>query len=221
MARLRVRKRVVAALYVDARGPYPMMAAVDCWDERRDARLYAGPHPVVAHPPCGSYGSLAHLRSDHSDKDCCPIAVEQVKRWGGVVEQPARSRLWDLCGLPSPGTRDRLGFAVEVCQVAWGHVARKRTWLYFVDVDSDNVLATIRHGGSPTHWVSGFRSSTAAAPKRYKANGCAVPPGIKVCSAQQRLRTPPAFAEWLVMIARTASRFRPQQGYAPTLPCGE
>jgi len=46
----------------------------------------------------------------------------------------------------------------------------------------------------------------AATPKRYKSNGCAVPPGIKVCSAQQRRRTPPAFAEWLVELAASTGR---------------
>jgi hypothetical protein len=41
-------------------------------------------------------------------------------------------------------------------------------------------------------------------PERYKKSGCAVPPGIKVCSAQQRRRTPPLFAEYLVRLAQSA-----------------
>lgn len=43
--------RTVAALYVEADGPYSRVEGVDLWPESRDARKYAGPHPVVAHPP--------------------------------------------------------------------------------------------------------------------------------------------------------------------------
>ena len=38
----------VAALYVETNGSYFGLPGVDPWDEPRDARLYAGPHPVVA-----------------------------------------------------------------------------------------------------------------------------------------------------------------------------
>ena len=43
---------MIAALYVQRGGVYFDLAGVDPWDEQRDARRYAGPWPVVAHPPC-------------------------------------------------------------------------------------------------------------------------------------------------------------------------
>jgi hypothetical protein len=193
----------VAALYIDPRGPYPTIPGVDCWDVRRDARSYDGPLPVVAHPPCGPWGSLNHL-SHGAERDCGPRAVEQVRQFGGVLEHPARSRLWQHCGLPLVGgdeVDDWGGYALEVEQVAWGHVARKRTWLYIVGAPIDDVVATVRTGGTPTHWVSGGRNQMR---KNGRAGGGVVPHGIKVCSAQQRRRTPPAFAQWLVELAATA-----------------
>lgn len=41
----------VAALYVARGGCYFGLPDVDPWDEARDARLYRGSSPVVAHPP--------------------------------------------------------------------------------------------------------------------------------------------------------------------------
>jgi hypothetical protein len=195
--------RTIAALYIDPRGPYPKLEGVECWDAERDARKYDGPHPVVAHPPCGPWGALKHLYRGN-EHDCAPRAVEQVRRFGGVLEHPASSLLWAHCGLPRPGEfSDGFGHTIEVDQCAWGHVARKRSWLYIVGAPLLAALSSVRTGGTPTHWVSGFRTSTGRNPKHYKQNGRAVPPGIKVCSAQQRRRTPPAFAEWLVSLARS------------------
>lgn len=197
--------RTVAALYIDPRGPYPKMPDVDCWDEVRDARLYDGPHPVVAHPPCNAWGPLRHL-SFGAGKDCGPRAVQQVIAHGGVLEQPAGSKLWEHCRIPPPRayTEDEIRsgqhgwFSVEVEQVAWGHVARKRTWLFCVRVPGALVLDTLRTGGTPTHWIGGGRTSSSR-------KGAPIPEGIKATSAQQRRRTPPAFAEWLVMLARSVS----------------
>lgn len=197
--------RTVAALYIDPRGPYPSMPGVDCWDESRDARTYAGPHPVVAHPPCGPWGRLRHLYRGN-EHDCAPAAVEAVREWGGVLEHPFGSLLWPRLQLPLPGEfpDEHGGFTVDVDQCAWGHVARKRTLIYVVGVDRSLVESGIRTGGTPTHWISGFRSTTGR--NRYRHSGSAVPEGIKVCSAQQRRRTPPAFAAWLVELARASRR---------------
>ena len=42
---------MIAALYVETDGCYYGLPGVDPWDEARDARTYAGPHPVVAQLP--------------------------------------------------------------------------------------------------------------------------------------------------------------------------
>lgn len=128
--------RTVAALYVDPRGPYPKMAGVEPWDERRDARQYAGPHPIVAHPPCGPWGRLRAMNR-HQPRELALIAVEQVRRYGGVLEHPSGSLLWRERHLPLPGEfADAFGgwtFDVDQCDL--GHVARKQTWLYLVGVN--------------------------------------------------------------------------------------
>lgn len=195
---------MIAALFVDPRGPYPKLLGPEaCWDEKRDARLYAGPWPVVAHPPCGPWGSLSHMRVPNRERrdgdiDCMAPAVAAVRRFGGVLEQPARSKAFAMFGMPTPGAGpDEFGgTTIEVCQVEWGHPARKRTWLYLVGVLDARVNPPYP-GRRPTHWVSGGRKHDR------KGSGGVVPPGIKVCSAQQRRRTPTAFAEWLISLARS------------------
>lgn len=191
----------VAALYVE-RGPYFGRADVDPWDKERDARKYAGPWPVVAHPPCGPWGELRHLYKGN-EHDCAAHALEAVRRWGGVMEHPWRSKFWAHAAIVQPGEfLDAFGgFTVDVDQVSWGHVARKRTRLYFARVPRRDVASTIRSGGIPTHWCSGTRNENHC--------GGTVPPGIKVCSAQQRRRTPPAFADWLINLAALSSERRP------------
>lgn len=179
----------VACLYVDPRGPYPTLPGTDCWDESRDARLYDGPHPVVAHPPCGNWTPSAALRAYYSrdDADCAVRAVEQVRRWGGVLEHPAHSRLWPAMQLALPcGLPDAHGFAIAINPVDWGHVAVKPTWLYVVGT-SWRDLPPMPAPRQPTHVVSGGKWTG----------------GRKVCSAQQRRRTPRPFAEWLLSIARS------------------
>lgn len=190
----------VAALYIDERGVYPKMPDVECWGVERDARLYAGPWSVIAHPPCGPWGELRHLYKGN-EHDCAGYAIAAVRKFGGVMEHPHKSKFWAVADTPAPGSPlDEFGgFTVDVDQVSWGHVARKRTRLYFVRVPRARVTTTMRTGGTPTHWVSGSRNPNQ--------RGGSVPPGIKVCSAEQRRRTPPAFAEWLVMLARSASGF--------------
>jgi hypothetical protein len=85
---------MVAALFVATGGCYFGLDGVDPWDEERDARLYAGPHPVVAHPPCSRWCRLAglvearwgHKRGD--DGGCFKSALSAVRTWGGGLGTP-------------------------------------------------------------------------------------------------------------------------------------
>lgn len=169
------------------------MDGVECWDEARDARRYDGPHAVVAHPPCGPWGKLRHLCTKQQDASCGPAAVDAVRRWGGVLEHPEHSGLWKQCGLPRPSELPDAhgGVSIAVEQVRWGHVARKRTWLYLVGVRDVGINPPPRE---PTHWIGGGRHHTGA-------RG-AIPDGILCASSELARRTPPAFAAWLVELAR-------------------
>jgi hypothetical protein len=187
----------VAALYCDPQGPYPNMPDVETWAlPYRDARKYMGRYPVVAHPPCGPWSRLSHL-SRRDPADAAVHAVWQVHCYGGILEHPHGSRLFDYCQLPKPGApEDQFGgYTIEVCQCDWGHVARKRTWLYLCRVRRELIKLPVSR--EPTHWASGGRTPSTR-------KGSPVPPGIKVCSAQQRRRTPPEFARWLVDLAANA-----------------
>lgn len=186
------RAAFVAALYIDPRGPYPKMPGVDAWDEVRDARRYAGPRPVVAHPPCGPWGQLRQFCTRQS-RELAPLAVAQVRQWGGVLEHPRGSLLWRECDLPKPDDAPDAwgGWTLFVEQVAWGHACTKPTWLYFVGVDRAYAEATRSTGGRATHEVH---------PRRDREKR------LVPASSQMRRRSPPAFAAWLVACAATATR---------------
>jgi hypothetical protein len=102
----------VAALYVAKGGIYFGRDDVDPWDEARDARLYAGPHPVVCHSPCTTWSPLAFIWQARrgtpvgEDGQCFAHALASVRRWGGVLEHPAGSAaLARLRSNPTTGLR--------------------------------------------------------------------------------------------------------------------
>lgn len=176
---------MIAALYVDPRGPYPSIPGVECWDAERDARNYAGPWPVVAHPPCGPWSVLKGM-CWKQDRSLAPIAVGQVRRWGGILEHPKGSELfWASTGLalPAPGGLPDAygGFTIEVDQSRWGHRAQKTTWLYMVGIDPSAIMLP---------------------PQRQIERPCGGVVQQKMNSKNRHV-TPPDFAEWLVALART------------------
>lgn len=133
---------MIAALFVEKNGVYAGLEAVDPWDKDRDARGYAGPHPVVAHPPCDRWHQLSAVNNKrwgfaiNEDGGCFKAALDAVRTFGGVLEHPAESRAFKLHGIPEPisGHWQRTidgDWVTEIWQSAYGHRARKRTWLLY------------------------------------------------------------------------------------------
>ena len=157
---------MIAALYVERAGTYWNLPDVDPWDVTRDARLYAGPWPVVAHPPCNTWCKMAPVNQARwglkigDDGGCFEAALAAVRRWGGVLEHPAVSIAWRTFGLPKPfgvGWQRVFcgGFVAQVEQGAYGHRARKKTWLYGYGIDPESLRWGA--GPEPTAWISSDR----------------------------------------------------------------
>lgn len=186
-------------------GAYFGLEGVEPWGVERDARLYPGPWPVVAHPPCARWSPLAYINRRRipgyeigADGGCFASALAAADHWGGVLEHPAGSLAWKYYGLNRPERGswqgDGYSWVTEVDQGRYGHRARKRTWLYVVSrsapPDLDWELAE-----SPAI-VSGFTHQ---------------PKGGHIACEQRRVRpreasrTPAAFRDLLLKIAAEVS----------------
>ncbi len=196
---------MIAALFVQPRGVYAGRSDVDAWDEARDARLYAGPWPVVAHPPCASWGRYAKVKPDSrakgprlgDDGGTFAAALAAVRAFGGVLEHPRDSKAWPCGGIvgdssralprPTPGggwSRSLYRPDEWVCEVEqghYGHMAQKPTWLLYVGPTPPDLT-----------WGPSTVELRPWSPRR----------GVLEClSKVQRAATPPAFADLLISLA--------------------
>lgn len=204
---------MIAALFVQTNGCYFGVPGVDPWDEARDARLYDGPHPVVAHPPCQRWGrywnggpSAKVARAKGDDGGCFAAALASVRKWGGVLEHPEASAAWEAFGLAAPPRNGgwimadwisgHSGWTCCVEQGAYGHQARKATWLYAHGV----ALPSLKWGPAAGDFVrldEGFHSKEERA-RAIKTGAC------QRLSKRQRAATPHAFRDVLLGMARSA-----------------
>lgn len=200
---------MIAALYVDERGPYTNLPGVDVWGISRDARLYRGPHPVIAHPPCERWGSYASggpsaRRVKQDDGGCFAAALAAVRRWGGVLEHPAYSAAWKTFGLPAPPSAggwiraDTCGWTCRVDQGQYGHRARKATWLYAARVAlPDLQWARARN-------MARIDAGYHTAAERAAAKVAGSLRSVELLSKRERRLTPELFRDLLIQIVRGA-----------------
>ena len=96
-------KKRVAVLFCRADSAYKDRDACDVYDAQRDARTFRGAMPVIAHPPCRCWGALSHMAHRSTpNRDAVVLAEKQLAIWacgqvrkcGGVLEHPAKSKLF-------------------------------------------------------------------------------------------------------------------------------
>lgn len=207
----------VAALFVETDGCYYGLPDVDPWDEARDARRYAGPWPVVAHPPCQRWGKLwagqplwikrtGERKRKGDDGGCFEAALTAARTWGGIIEHPWGSHAWPHFGLNTPArgggwitANSHGGWTCCVEQGRYGHHARKPTLLLAYGVELPEL-----------HWGESEASLDPAMVERLgleraKRRGEVASKGGGTDSSP-RIGTPPAFRDLLLSIARTARK---------------
>lgn len=191
---------MIAALFVDADGIYAGRPEVDLWDVIRDARSYAGPWPVVAHPPCERWGAFARSIWGRVGEDggCFAAALDHVEQFGGVLEHPSRSSAWGAFNLPKPSLTSgwvrnmfRPGWSCQIEQGQYGHEAPKQTWLYYVGPPPP-----------PLRWGLADLPLIQSCPSVGVTRGRTV----EVMSRRERRATPPEFAELLLSLARASCK---------------
>lgn len=201
---------MIAALFVATDGVYFNVTGVEPWDEKRDARLYAGPHPVVAHPPCERWGrywsggpmlaKTERAKQKGDDAGCFAAALTAVETYGGVLEHPEASHAWAAHGLlapPKSGGWLRIfgrGWTCCVEQGHYGHRARKATWLYYVGDEPPPELIWGPSAG--TRLDEGFHSKA----ERDAARAAGQKPRKRLSTAEN-IATPIAFRDLLLGLA--------------------
>lgn len=174
---------MISALFVRADSVYKTIG-LDCWDIDRNALLWPGGNPAIFHPPCRGWGRMRWFsKADEEEKMLAVWAVDQVRKWGGVLEQPGSSSLWSYCSLPQSGIDNFGGFTMSVNLNWFGFPAEKRTWLYIVGCGLKDI---------PPHPLSFdcITRTVFASRSRHKS-------GKKELNKSMRDKTPVAMAYWL------------------------
>lgn len=205
---------MIAALYVQKDGSYYGLQGVDPWDEERDARLYSGPHPVVAHPPCQRWGKLwagqplwikrtGERKVKGDDGGCFEKALLSVRTYGGVLEHPYGSHAWPHFGLAKPPRSggwikaDEFGgWTCCVEQGRYGHYARKPTLLYAVGTVLPDLDWGVSSPSFPQEAIDkyGLAYCKRAGELAFKGGGT---------DSSPRISTPKPFRDLLIAMAKS------------------
>ena len=159
----------------------------DCYDLQRNALSIKSREPAIYHPPCRAWSRMrSFAKVPVGERFLAIWSVSRVRRFGGVVEQPAGSKLWEFLNLPLPGSSYDIfgGFSISIDQHWFGHKAKKNTWLYIKGCSLSDLPPYPMNFDCVTHCLN-------TSSKNSK---------LKELAKNKRSYTPILFAKWLVEV---------------------
>jgi hypothetical protein len=159
----------------------------DCYDIQRNALSIKSREPAIYHPPCRAWSRMrAFSQVPVGERFLAIWSISRVRRYGGVVEQPAGSFLWRFLNLPLPGLKSDIfgGFSISVDQHWFGHQAKKNTWLYIKGCTLNDLPPYPMNLDCITHCLNSSSKTSK----------------LKELAKNKRSYTPILFAEYLIKI---------------------
>lgn len=169
--------KTITVLYTQKNSVYNQLGT-DNWDKKRDAKNWQGGNAVIAHPPCRAWGNFKQwAKPEPGEKELAIHALEMVRKYGGILEHPVRSKLWKQFKLPTGINRDEYGgWTLNIDQKWFGHRAKKNTNLYIIGIEPSQIPDYTINLHKATHTVENM-------------------------GKYERERTPIDLAKWLIKLA--------------------
>ena len=176
----------VQVLFTQIKSTY-LNLGCDCFDIHRNALSIKSKCPAIYHPPCRAWSRMRTFSKVPVGERFLAIwSISRVRRFGGIVEQPAGSKLWDFLNLPMPGSGYDIfgGFSISLDQHWFGHKAKKNTWLYIKGCYLNDLPPYPLNFDCVTHCLNSSLKTSK----------------LKELSKNKRSYTPILFAEWLIEV---------------------
>lgn len=155
-----------------------------CYSEKDNALNFYKSIPAIYHPPCRSWSRLRGLATRIPvDHWLALWSLIRVRRYGGILEHPAGSLLFNKYIIkPGAGVDQWGGFSLCVDLHWFGFPAVKRTYLYFVGCSVAQLPVCPISFDAVTHVVGTTNKKS----------------DLKELSKKQRSLTPVSMCEWLL-----------------------
>lgn len=173
---------MISILFTQKNSVYQQLKQ-DCWNIEKNALSWPGGNPIIAHPPCRLWGTLRGLaKHTPGEKYLAVWSINQIRKWGGILEHPRNSRLWTYLKLPKPGSYDEYGgWTLNIQQNWFGHKCRKNTFLYIKGISPGSIPDYPISLNAITHIIGGGKN-----------------PSKKQMGKKENESTPIEFAKWLI-----------------------